>query len=213
MKPIALIILLAFSTPLFAQNDTLIVNNDYKWKIGVKAMVERGNFIDWGLPYDTSPNDLFYNFGLQLARKVSITNFSIETGIFSLRRGFYYPTKQSYTENPTDSILIQTRKTFKNIHVPFRVKYDLNFIYMSLGFHADILYETNINDNTSFRNEHKNFENKISYGFNGNVGIEKNISNKFSTFIELEFSNNITTIWEGTTLSNAGLAFGINYKI
>ena len=42
MKTIILILFLAFSTPLFAQNDTLIINNDYKWKVGMKGLLDRG---------------------------------------------------------------------------------------------------------------------------------------------------------------------------
>ena len=50
MKTTTLTLLLFFMGTLFAQNDTLIVANNYKFKIGVKGLLEKSKDITPSTP-------------------------------------------------------------------------------------------------------------------------------------------------------------------
>jgi len=204
MKPIILILFLAFSTPLFAQNDTLIINNDYKWKIGVKGLVERS-----GIPSFAPANERVYNYGAILSYKLGKSRNFIETGVYSFTRMF-----------SADFISI----TQRNIRIPLSYRLETKSIYFTVGFYGSYLIYKDPHATLPVYLE-KNKDREVNLGYSLSLGIEKNVSSNISIFIEFESLNDLTSAYLNTrykSLSfvdnnasylNYGVAIGLFYKI
>ena len=197
------ILLLAFSTPLLAQNDTLIINNDYKFKIGVKGLVERS-----GIPSLAPANERVYNYGAVLSYKLGKSRSFIETGVFSFTRRF----SGDYS-----------RITQRNIRIPLSYRLETKSIYFSVGFYGSYLIYKDTHATLPTYLE-KNKDRKINLGYSLSLGIEKNVSSNISVFIEFESLNDLTSAYINTrassfsfvdndSYSTHGIAVGLYYKI
>ena len=209
MKPITLILLLTFSTPLLAQNDTLIINNDYKWKIGVKGMVENSK---WSM---SSEKILVFNAGLQVIFKIKNSISSIESGIYNYERRMNFPYRDDIGTRYINEII------YSNIHIPFKYRIDTKYFYLSLGLFIEQLYNLQTSDLDRFKDNTQGVR-SFNIGYIGNIGIEKTISYKYSLFIEGVLSSNLSNLStpsyfvfndeRGIEISNYGLSVGVNYK-
>ena len=214
MKPITLILLLAFSTPLLAQNDTLIINNDYKWKIGVKGILDRGivELPPFG-DRDISEERILFNYGGQFIYNLPIKFSSIEAGVFYIKRISYY---EFSFQLQTNTNFLYVRKTFNNIHLPLKYRLDINFFYITIGGYMEYLISTSTNRDDLFNNTVLKDENykPLNFGFTTSLGFEKNLTYTTSIFIEAGFSSNLTYLNEHQhRLQNYGLSMGLNFKI
>lgn len=216
LKPITLILLLVFSTPLFAQNDTLIINNDYKWKIGVKGLLDRG-IVELPSPSfgtrDISEQSILFNYGTQFIYNLPMKFASIETGILYITRISYY---EFLFPLQTNVYSLYVRKTFNNIHLPLKFRIDTKFFYLTLGGYMEYLVSTSTNREDLFRNTvlEKEKYNPLNFGFTSSLGFEKHLTYTTSIFIEAVFSSNLTYLNEHQhRLQNYGLGMGLNFKI
>ncbi|PCJ24240.1 MAG: hypothetical protein COA97_10120 [Flavobacteriales bacterium] len=200
MRVIILIIVLLFSGVTIAQNDTIIVNNNSKFKIGIKGLLERSN-------RGPNFNQLVYNYGIHGIYKLGNSKSFLETGVFSLNRKFggYYEV------------------TYRNIQIPVKYRLETKIIYFNIGIYGSYLlaieadYITTHNKTSSDR--------KFNVGYIGALGIEKKISKQFSIFIEGWFTDELSSIKKkdrgffyfdseyNIEEPNIGIAIGINYKI
>jgi len=188
---------------VFSQNDTLIVANNYKLKVGVKGLLEKSkaSFIPGVKPV--------YNFGVQGIYKIGRTKSSIETGAYHYIRSFDSEYKDTNT-----SFQILNEIVYKNIHIPINYRLDTRVVYFSLGVYVDYIYSLTTDNFSEYIK--KGYENNFfSMGYDISIGIEKNISSLFSFFVEAESSVDITSIHNKgeIKLLNYGFAIGINYKI
>lgn len=186
------------------QNDTLIVANNYKFKIGIKGLFEKS-----GVPNLTPETKPVYNFGIQGIYKIGNTKSSIETGVYHYTRSF-----DSQYKDINSSYYILNEITYRSIHIPINYRLDTRIIYFSLGFHTDYIYNLEA-DNFSEYIKNGFEKKKITMGYNGSIGLEKNISPQFSFFVEAVSSVDITSIHNkgDFKLVNYGFAIGVNYKI
>jgi hypothetical protein len=204
LKTIALILTLLVSGVLYSQNDTLIVANNYKFKVGVKGLYEKS-----GIPAFTPETKPVYNYGVQVIYKLGNSISSIESGIYHFTRSFDTQYKEI-----ASSYYTLNRIAFKNIHIPLNYRIDTKITYFSFGVYADYLYSINADNLSEYMKE--GFVNKkINFGYDINIGIEKAISSQFSFFVEAESSVGLTSIHNKgeAKLVNYGVAIGVNYKI
>ena len=185
MKNSILVILLLFSQILTAQNDTLIIANNYKFKVGVKGLIENS-----GAFYLTPETKRVYNIGAQVIYKLGNSKSSIESGVYYYTRSFYISDQYVYAES-----------IYRNIHLPINYRLDTRIIYFALGFYVDYLLVTEIIEPWKNNELLKNDKNLI-FGYNVNIGLEKAISPQFSFFVEIEGCDNLTYL-NGLQINNA----------
>ena len=215
MKTIILILFLAFSTPLFAQNDTLIINNDYKWKVGVKGLLEKSKAYTY--------NDKIVNYGVNLIYAINKNgSLNLETGLFFIKRVFSLDYSENYKSKP---YLLAFNRYNIDIPINFMVRkkvFNKIFLYSSFGLYAEYnLKNFRVSNDNIFYNKVQ--MNKFVIGYNFNFGIEKEISNHLSITIDFETSKNISPILKDDLYymllirnhpyQNYGIGIGINYKI
>jgi len=204
------------SSCLFAQNDTLIINNDYRFKIGVKGLMERGVFDIPSSEYmarDVSSESILFNYGILVNYKLKNKYSSIESGIYLIKRANYYEFTFQ-TANNTSFLLV--RKEYNNIHLPLKYRVDTKFLYFSLGGYAEYLVSTSTKRNDLFSNPllKENADKNFNVGLTGSLGFEKNLTQLFSIFFEGEFSSNFTFLNKNQNrLQNYGFGLGITYKV
>jgi len=196
MKTILYIFL--FSLPFIgvAQNDTLIINNNYKWKVGVKGLFEKS-----GIPVLAPIETNVYNFGASLVYKLGTSKSSIESGVFSLNRKFN----------------IIDENVQRNIQIPFKYRLETKIIYLNIGIYGSYLLYKNVGSFVG------GSDRKFNLGYTGALGIEKNISKQFSIFVEAEFSTDLTSASNKNSFfdfgvstpyyENYGFSIGVNYKV
>ena len=208
------ILLLAFNTPLLAQNDTLIINNDYKWKVGVKGLLDRGvvELPPFG-ERDISEKSILFNYGGQFIYNLPIKFSSIEAGVFYIKRISYY---EFTFPLQTNTYFLYARKMFNNIHLPLKYRIDTKFFYLTIGGYMEYLISTSTNREDLFNNTVLKDENykPLNFGFTTSLGFEKNLTPTTSFFVEAAFSSNLTYLHEHQhRLQNYGLGIGLNFKI
>lgn len=191
-----------------AQNDTFIIANNYKFKIGVKGLFGETSS---SVTPETKP---VYNFGLQGIYKIGKSKSSIESGL-------YYDTRSIdlYYKDINSSVYFLNEITYKSLHIPLNYRLDTRIIYFSLGFYVDYLFNIkadNISEyNLSKHKEHNVGRGNFIIGYNGSIGLEKTISSQFCFFVEAVTSKDITPVRnkDDLQLVNYGFAIGVNYKI
>lgn len=213
-RVVLFILLLVFSTPLLAQNDTLIINNDYKWKVGVKGLLDRGvvELPPFG-ERDISEKSILFNYGGQFIYNLPIKFSSIEAGVFYIKRISYY---EFTFPLQTNTYFLYARKMFNNIHLPLKYRIDTKFFYLTIGGYMEYLISTSTNREDLFNNTVLKDENykPLNFGFTTSLGFEKNLTPTTSFFVEAAFSSNLTYLHEHQhRLQNYGLGIGLNFKI
>ena len=214
------------SNCLFAQNDTLIINNDYRFKIGVKGLLERGIFNIPSSEYmarDVSSESILFNYGVLVNYKLKNKYSSIESGIYFIKRASYY----EFTSKSNNNILfLLVRKEYNNIQFPLKYRIDTKFLYFSLGGYMEFLTSTStkradlFNNSLLINEKDRNF----NLGVIASLGFEKAMTNNISIFFETNFSSNLTSFKQNESfwyfskepqnhLQNYGFGLGITYKI
>jgi len=185
----------------FCQNDTLVINDNYKWKVGVKGLFEKSQ-----IPVLSPIKTNVYNFGVALFYKLGKSNSFIETGLFSLNRKFYLLYNIDY----------------RNIQIPIKYRLETKIIYLDIGIYGSYLLTKKVLNKDKNYKETTN-DRRFNIGYTGAIGIEKNISKQFSIFVEAEVSTDLTSTvnevpffyFNGSNpfYTNYGFSLGINYKI
>jgi len=209
MKNILIILILMLSSYLFAQNDTLITNNDYRFKIGVKGLMENSK---WSM---SSEKILVFNAGVQVIFKIKNSMSSIESGFYNYERRMNFPYRDDIGTRYINEIV------YSNIHIPFKYRIDTKYFYLSLGLFIEQLYNLQASDIDRFKDNTGGVRN-FNIGYIGNIGLEKPISYRYSLFIEGVLSSNLSNLStpsyfvfndeRGIEISNYGLSIGVNYK-
>lgn len=213
---------LLLSTSFFAQNDTLITNNDYKWKIGVKGLMERSRLLE----YDTYSEN-FFNYGLQGFHKIGRkkNEINIEFGLYLVKR-------PSVIVLRTHKLTVINENRYENKKLFIPIKFNKNiklFSDFSLSLSAGGYLEYLISNNFKLPNEtlppESLYNSKYVYGLVYNLGINRNINDKFSITLDVNFSYKITKLYSyedsyfdfsnllKPKTSNYGVGIGVLYKI
>ncbi len=201
-----------FSVNCFAQ-DTIIVNNNYKYKIGAKFIAERSS-------PDIYSDDSYpvYSGGLQIIRKIAHTRFGVETGLYfynKATRNYFYQTLGG------QSNYFSLVYYYHNLSLPVSFRYDTKLLYFSVGGYADYLLNTSgqeFLDSDSVIVVNMD-DRKWNFGVNINVGMEKNINTLFNFFVEARYLFNFTSSpledgdLYGSAIKNYGFAVGLNYNL
>jgi hypothetical protein len=213
-------LLLLFVSNLSAQ-DTVLVYNNYKYKVGFKLIQE--STLDNSMP--NSGEYLFVkSFGFQLLRKTSTRGLSIETGLYWMNKGNQFLYLDGSKERTAAFY-------YHNLSVPVCFRFDTRTIYFSLGGYADLLlYRSRGLFNNIFADSAATVFNdrKFKLGVMATIGIEKEISKTLTFFFEGRLLGDVATSrteyydtrkekilnkpFFGDGFTNAGGAIGINYK-
>lgn len=218
MKKFFLIgLFLLLNTSFFAQNDTLIVKNNYKWKIGVKGLIERSDV------YFTPEPTNVKNIGLQGIYRFNNTKSSIESGFYMVNRSFNieYIIR---TTNPKEPFFEKNKITQNNLHIPIKFRIDTKIMYFTMGFYGDILLNTETTRKEIYK-EVFGADRIFNMGMLAGIGLEKSIFYRYAIFVEYNYSRSLSPIrknenffdfFQGDNYSylvNYGIAFGVNVKI
>ena len=202
MKKVIYILIIIMPLVGLAQNDTLIVTNNYKFKVGIKVMRE-----------ETTTNYLKnknYNYGCQVIYKIGKSKSSIESGAYYYSRntfGFYIDSVSSVSPIYYNEVVY-----LRKLHIPIKYRIDTKLIYFSIGVFSEYLIDIKTDDVAQKQLE-ANFKDKdLYFGYTISVGFEKSISNQISLFFEGRYSSNITS-QDIFVTPNTGFSVGINYKI
>lgn len=191
------------------QNDTLIIANNYKFKIGVKGLFQKSK-----LPALTPETKPVYNFGIQGIYKIGKSKSYVESGLYYYTRSF-----DSQYKDVTSSgyvLYVLNEITYRSLYIPVNYRLDTRIIYFSLGFYVDYLFNIKADNLSKYKED--NFDDRsFIVGYNGSIGLEKSISSQFSFFVETGSSVDITSIHNNNNnqfqFVNYGFAIGVNYKI
>lgn len=194
---INLILLFVFFSLHTSAQDTLIISNNFKYKLGVKFIADKSN--DYSL-ISTGSNVI--SGGIQLVRKIGNTKSSIETGVYEF-------TKAAGVYESGGLI-------YNNISVPLNYRLDTRIVYISGGIYVDYLVSKHSRYPTFLRNVGQ--DRKIKFGLNLCLGIEKEINKQLSLLVEARTFNDLTSSktdkgeFFSPSYSNNGFAVGVNYK-
>lgn len=222
MKSFGIIVFLSlfFANNLFAQ-DTVLVYNNYKYKLGFKIIEE--STLDNSMPH--SGRYLFVkSFGLQLLRKTSTPTLSFESGLYWINKGNDFLYHDGYGESYATFY-------YHNLTIPVSIRFDTQIIYFSVGAYADLLlYRSSPYFNNYYADSAATVFNdrRFKLGVMTTIGIEKEISKTLTFFLETRLQGDVTTSrteyydtrkeeilhkpFFGQGFTSAGGAIGVNYK-
>ena len=196
----------SLSNGIFGQTDTVLIYNNYKFKVGIKGLFEKSGTLDLA-PETYSVN----NFGAQIICKLGKSKSSLVSGIYShnLKQEYFVRDTNYYYSGYTNDV------KYQNIQIPLNYRLDTRIIYFSVGFYVNYLYAVNENNISSYKSLEFSQDRKWNYGYNLILGIEKQFTKNFSIFVEGGLNNDLSSLkkeWGGH-FSIYGLGLGINYKI
>lgn len=192
-----IISLLVFSFNVSFSQDTSIVFTNYKTKVGLKVILDRGS--DYSL---SNRESRLVSFGFQLIRRIANSKYFLETGIYSLQK--------VVGEYKRGGVI------YKNISVPLLMRIDTKVIYILGGVSFDYLFSKK-QTTDSYLSRLGN-ERKFNLGLNLGLGIEKSVCDELNLFVEARGFNNIISSRENSTqlfessYLNYGVVIGINLK-
>ena len=197
--------------------DTIVVDNNYTFKIGIKPCAEASaDITQRSNGYNTYWQA--WRVGVQFIRKIiKKSRSSIESGIYYTTkareyRAFYYPYGYS-------NLIIYT----DYLSIPINYRYDTKVIYVTGGIFVDYLVghtsEYNINSIYDY-----GIDRKLNVGYNIAVGVEKQITRQMNFFAEgilfhtvswpkVSAGHKLVESNFKTTYRNYGVAVGLNYKL
>ena len=208
MKSVIALLSIFFLTELANAQDTLIVCNNYKFKMGVKSIFEQSI----SLGRANSESHAANGGGIQVINKLGKSKSSIETGI-------YYTTKVDESDYYISTGIESADKytftiPYHYLTVPISYRFDTKVFYFTGGFFVDYLISKNVEG--KYLDYYLNHERKLNFGSILTLGLEKAVSKNLSVFVEGRYSitwssskTNIST----SGYSNYGIAVGINYKV
>jgi hypothetical protein len=216
IKVLLMIFILIFVYKANAQ-DTLIINNNYKWKIGGKFMHEKSS-----LSYNFVKTYNVNNFGVQIIRRTNNQKLFWESGIYKITRAmneFYRIT--FINQYPTN---FSSPSYYHHLNIPFNILYDTRVLYVSGGPYIEFLLQSTSEIKRFHSHEFEImklepvYKRKFHVGLNLNAGVEKIINSHLNLFIEGRISQNLlsnnygSSSYSRTKFINAGIGIGINYK-
>lgn len=176
--------------------DTTIVFNNYKYKIGAKILVDHSG--DLTLTDDAS---FVTSGGIQVVRRFGQTRSSLESGLYMMTKAV----GKNYE-----------RIVFRNISVPINYRFDTKVFYVAGGPFVDYLISR---ENPTEYAETLYTDRDLNFGFNLTLGIEKSMGKHYNLLVEFHHINNLTSYrtTNGEFLSqsfiNNGFSIGVNYKL
>jgi len=185
--------------------DTILVYNNFKYKIGAKFIGEMSG--DLSLIPESIP---VYSGGFQIIRKFGNSRSSFESGVYMISKSLAQFQNTIYGIH-LFSIL------YRNVSVPLNYRFDTKVFYISGGPFIDYLVAENGSNWKNYSPEFK-YSRKLNFGLNIILGIEKSISKKLSLMVEGRYFNTLSSSSIGRGIFgpsylNYGFAIGINYKI
>ena len=190
----------------FLQNkaqDTILVSNNFKYKIGAKFIGDMSGNLS--LTPEMIP---VYSGGFQFIKKLENSKSSFESGVYMISKAF------ALYQNTIYGVALN-RIYYRNISVPLNLRFDTKVFYISGGLFFDYLVGEN---NSYWKDNNSGLDSrKLNFGFNINLGIEKSINKQLSLIIEGRYSYTLSSSRPGRDLEwpsflNYGFALGLNYK-
>lgn len=170
--------------------DTLIIFNNYKYKVGSKLIFERS-----GDYYQTPDSYETFSYGLQLISKLGKTKSSIETGLYKITKALTVHEKALVFYN--------------YLSIPINYRFDTKVFYISGGLYFDYLTGKNVRfTNIPLMENYR----KFNVGYNIATGVEKIIDEELSLIVEGRLFSNLFAN-KGGGFVNLGFALGVNYKL
>jgi hypothetical protein len=183
-------ILLIKSVSLFGQ-DTVIVYNNYKYKIGVEFISDKS--ADFSLNNDLTR---VYGGGIQIVKKIKDGHYSLLSGLYYQNRALLY----GYL--------------YHTITYPLGMRYENKIFYFSAEGYINYILKQEIFIPISGDDRYRKFNTGIILS----IGIEKQICKRLDFFMVAHFMNSVTkTLKEERNaysyIENRGISLGLNYKI
>jgi hypothetical protein len=200
---------LLFIVSQLKAQDTIIVNNNYTFKAGIKISREGTAEI-----YDN--DNLYYSVfggGIQLIGKIKNCKSSIESGMYYTTKAkiynsyyFFYPGNVVYTQYLT---------------LPVNYRCDTKVLYVEGGVFFDYLVHRFSRYSISSIYDY-GVDRKLNMGYDIAIGMEKQISRTVNFYFEGKLFDTVSSPKKDggglvtsnvkTTYRNYGVAFGVNYK-
>lgn len=211
-----LTIFLIITVSLIKAQDTILVNNNFKYKLGIKPCTEASADISQRI---NSTNIYWqaYRAGIQFIRKIKKSNSSIETGIYYTTKAKEYSAFHYFPYGYSRLII-----NSYYLSVPINYRYDTKVIYVAGGLFCDYLIDHSdqylINSIYDY-----GVDRKFNVGYNFAIGVEKQINRTINFYVEGLLFHTVSwpkisdshSLIEGnlkTTYRNYGVAVGVNYK-
>ena len=209
---VAALVFIFFSIQIFAQ-DTLIVFNNYKYKVGIKLISEES-----GNPSISNETFPVYNIGVQIIRRIKQSKFSFESGIYYTNRAFKNTYARTYISGQT--YFAHEPEYYHYLNIPVNIRFDTKLLYYSIGFYGEhFLFNSTEHEENNDSAIYIGSIRKINVGVDFIIGLEKNINTDLNFFVEARTCNNLTSFIleyssrDYPSFVNYGFAIGINYKI
>ena len=209
---VAALVFIFYSNQLLAQ-DTLIVVNNHKYKVGIKLISEEAG--DPSISNETFP---VYNIGVQIIRRIKQSNFSFESGIYYTNRALENTYYRTYISG--QKYFVREPNYYHYLNIPVNIRFDTKLLYYSFGFYGEhFLFTSTEHEENNDSAIYIGTIRKINFGVDFIIGLQKNMSNDLSFFVEARASNNLTSFLleyssrDFPSFVNYGFAIGINYKI
>ena len=209
-----LIVYLVLTASFLIAQDTIIVFNNFNYKIGLK-------FSSQGSADKSQFTNTYYNVsggGIQLIRQINKSKFSLESGIYYSSKAKPYHQQYYYYPNNYLNVII----IYSYLSLPINFRYDTKVVYVSGGVFFDYLVNKS-NDYLINSIRDYGIDRKFNIGYNLTLGVEKQISSKINFFVEGVLNKTLSwaKVTEGhylidsnfkTTFNNYGVTVGLNYK-
>ena len=209
----SLIFYLILTASFLKAQDTIIVYNNFNYKIGLK-------FSSQGSADKSQFTKIYYNVsegGIQLIRQINKSKFSLESGIYYSSKAKAY---QSYYYRPYNYLNVLI--IYNYLSLPINFRYDTKVLYVAGGVFFDYLVNKS-NDYLIKSIKDYGIDRKFNIGYNVSLGVEKQISSKINFFVEGVLFKTLSwpKVAEGrffidsnlkTTFNNYGVTVGLNYK-
>ncbi len=207
------IVYLILTASFLKGQDTIIVYNNFNYKIGLKF----NPHLSADKSQKTNISYSVFGGGIQFIRQIKKSKSSIESGIFSSSKAKAYKPYYYYPYNYSNVIII-----CNYLSVPINYRYDTKIFYVTGGVFLDYLVSKS---SDYLINSIKDYgvDRKFNIGYNVVLGVEKQISSKINFFVEGVLSQTLSWPKEAedhfiidnnfkTTYRNHGITVGVNYK-
>ncbi|MBI3502446.1 MAG: hypothetical protein HY063_11705 [Bacteroidetes bacterium] len=223
MKKLLLVSTVVFGLTVAHSQDTIIVTDNYKFKIGGKFISEKSG--DRAISPEMYPA---YSGGIQIIDRIKKSNFSLESGLYyynNVYENSYFIPDTAFPFGRYYTLPI----SYHNLSLPICLRYDTRLFYFSIGFYTDYLFSTSVLDGYSKQGNgfirDASADRKINFGTISAIGLEKQFTKQFSFFVEARLLQNILSTKVDAAhhlfpnhstfpnIVNYGFALGLNYKI
>lgn len=216
LKYLVVFVFIIFNAMATIAQDTVLVYNNYKYKIGIKFIADKSTLHGLGDREEAN----VYSEGIQIMRKIKESNFFVESGLY-----YYTQANVSYFVIYIGSNKYNAAKTFyyRNISTTINLRYDTRLIYLSTGISAGYLMNRTLDQDSfdiAFNKINNISDRKLNIGLNFSIGMEKQFNKNISFFIDGHYLQNLTSVSKSEDydiipihFKNYGFSVGINYKL